>query len=116
MRERGPNPISHLEFQVLLVLAEGPSYGYAIMQGVEEQSIGRLNPDIGSLYRLLSRLAARGMVEEQKAPKDSALNHRGSPRKYYGLTPLGLQAVRQEALHLDGLVATARTHQILPDG
>ena len=51
MRERVPNPISHLEFQVLLVLAEGASYGYAIMKGVEEQSRGRLNPDIGSLYR-----------------------------------------------------------------
>ena len=116
MKKRDPNPISHLEFQVLLVLAEGASYGYSIMKGVEKQSRGRLCPDIGSLYRLLSRLSVRDMVEEREAPKGSALNHRGSPRKYYGLTPLGLQVVREEALHLAGLVATARTHQILPDG
>ncbi len=116
MTDKKPNPPSGLEFQVLLVLAEGASYGYAIMKGVEEQSRGRHRPDIGSLYRLLSRLTARGFVEEQNAPAGSSLSHRGLPRKYYGLTQLGLQVVREEALHLAGLVDTARTRHLLPNG
>ena len=114
MRKPTEHPINHLEFQVLLVLAEGPSYGYAIMKGVEEQSSGRHKPDVGSLYRLLARLSERGLAEEQSAPKGSTFNHRGRPRKYYGLTPRGLEAVRNEAHHLAGLVAQARSHQLLP--
>ncbi len=116
MKDRKQNSLSSLEFQVLLVLAEGASYGYKIMKGVEEQSRGRHRPDIGSLYRLLARLTARGLVDEQTSPMDVALNHRGLPRKYYGLTPLGLQFVRDEALHLAGLVDTARIRNLLPNG
>ncbi len=75
-----PNPLSAVEFQVLLVLADGPSYGYAIMKAVEDQSDGRMRPEIGSLYRVLSRLMARGLVDERSVPKSAPNTNRGLPR------------------------------------
>ena len=113
MTDPTPNPINHLEFQVLLVLSEGVSYGYAIMKGIEEQSGGRYRPDVGSLYRLLARLSARGLVEDKPAPKGAGFNHRGRPRNYYGLTPQGFEAVRREAGHLERLVSQARARRLL---
>lgn len=105
--------LSPIEFQVLLVLAEGPSYGYAIMKSVEDQTGGRLHPEIGSLYRVLSRLMTRGLVEEQAPPEAAPVNQRGLPRKYYGLTPAGSRTARDEAHHLAGVLAIARSRKLL---
>jgi DNA-binding PadR family transcriptional regulator len=116
MSDKHRDSLSGIEFQALLALAAGPSYGYAIMKTVEQQSGGRTRPEIGSLYRLLSRLTARGLVEEQPAPADTPTNHRGHPRRYYGLTPVGSKIAEEEATHLAGLVATARNRDLLPNG
>ncbi len=116
MTDRNRESLSSTEFQALLALAAGPSYGYAIMKTVEQQSGGRMRPEIGSLYRLLSRLTARGLVEEQPAPADTPTNHRGHPRRYYGLTPVGSKIAEEEATHLARLVATARNRDLLPNG
>jgi DNA-binding PadR family transcriptional regulator len=56
-------PLGPTEFQVLLVLLDGARYGYAIMKAVEEESGGRIAPEIGSLYRLLTRLMSQELVE-----------------------------------------------------
>ena len=110
----GPDDrLSPIEFQVLLVLAEAPSYGYAIMKAVRDQTDGRLTPEIGSLYRVLSRLMSRGLVAEQPPPADAPANHRGLPRKYYTLTPPGARAAREEAEHLAGLITLARGRRLL---
>ena len=111
-----PNPLSPIEFQVLLVLADGPSYGYAIMKAVEGQSDGRMKPEIGSLYRVISRLMTRGLVHERSAPKGSSATNRGLPRKYYGLTPAGSRVAKKEAAHLAGLVSIAKSRDLLPGG
>jgi DNA-binding PadR family transcriptional regulator len=116
MSDKNRESLSSIEFQVLLALAAGCSYGYAIMKTVESQSGGRLRPEIGSLYRLLSRLTARGLVEEQPAPADTPTNHRGHPRRYYALTPAGSEIAEAEAVHLAQLVATARNRDLLPSG
>ena len=110
------DPLSAVEFQVLLVLADGPSYGYAIMKAVEEQSDGRMRPEIGSLYRVLSRLMSRSLVSERSAPRGSPNTNRGLPRKYYGLTPAGSRVAKEEAAHLAGLVALAKSRNLLPGG
>lgn len=105
--------LSPIEFQVLLVLAEEPSYGYAIMKAVAEQTEGRLHPEIGSLYRVLSRLMSRGLVSERSAPEAAPANARGLPRKYYDLTPAGSRVATAEAEHLAGLLDLARTRNLL---
>ena len=60
--------LSELAFQILLALGEGPSHGYAIGKDVEERSGGRLDPTTGTLYQVLQRLAADGLIAAAKSP------------------------------------------------
>jgi DNA-binding PadR family transcriptional regulator len=102
-------PLSQLDFNVLLVLASGaPLYGYAIMKRLEEHPAGPGRVEIGSLYRVLSRLMDGELVEEAAAPADAPANHRGLPRKYYRITAAGESAARAEARRLEGVVRLAR--------
>jgi DNA-binding PadR family transcriptional regulator len=109
-------PLGATEFHVLLVLSAGALYGYAIMKAVEEESGGRISPEIGSLYRVLARLLARGLVEEAALPADAAEPHPGRDRKYYRLTARGRVVAREEAMRLRELVDLARTRDLLAGG
>lgn len=108
------SPLSPLDFQVLLVLVEEPLYGYAIMKSVESQSGGRLDPEIGSLYRVLARLMDEGLIQEVPAPEATG-THPGRPRKYYHLTAEGRTAVSEEARRLDEALRIARDLDLLAD-
>ena len=85
--------ISSLEYHVLLALATGPQYGYAIKERVETESGGTLAPPAGSLYRVVARLIARDWVVETE-PADVA-PHPGVPRRYYELTPAGKRQLKE---------------------
>ena len=80
--------MSNLEFHVLLALAGGPLYGYAIKDAVETESSGSLAPRAGSLYRVIARLMTDGFVREA-APVGELPPHPGLARKYYALTASG---------------------------
>jgi PadR family transcriptional regulator, regulatory protein PadR len=69
---------------VLGILAEGESYGYAILRQVNEVSGGQLEWTDGLLYPLLHRLERLGHVEStwQTPPG-------GRRRKYYRITDQG---------------------------
>jgi len=107
------NPLNPNEFHVLMALAEGPSYGYALMKAVSDHSGGAVTPEIGSLYRVLARLMDLGWVEEAETPADVPAAHRGRTRRYYAITPAGRLAVRREADRLAGVVALARERDLL---
>ncbi len=107
------NPLSATDFHVLMVLAEGPSYGYAIMKAVVDHSGGAVSPDIGSLYRVLARLMGRGWVTETGAPADAPAASRGRARRYYALTPEGRTMALTEASRLARLVDLARERNLL---
>ena len=64
--------VSTLEYHVLLAMANGPLYGYAIKDAVEVESAGTLTPRAGSLYRVLARLMTRGLVEETEPAEAAA--------------------------------------------
>jgi PadR family transcriptional regulator PadR len=79
---------------VLAILAEGDSYGYAIIKRVTELSGGHLQWSDGMLYPVLHRLERQGLV----AAKWGAAEN-GRRRKYYRLTKAGraqLVAHRQQ--------------------
>ncbi len=79
---------------VLAILAEGDSYGYAIIKRVNELSGGHLQWTDGMLYPVLHRLERQGHVE---ATWSAAEN--GRKRKYYRVTHEGraqLAAQRQQ--------------------
>ena len=69
---------------VLAILAEGESYGYAILKQVRALSGGELEWTDGMLYPLLHRLQRLGYVTtEWRSPPE------GRRRKYYAITDEG---------------------------
>ncbi|MGI9626182.1 MAG: PadR family transcriptional regulator [Longimicrobiales bacterium] len=91
--------MSTLEYHVLLSMAAGPLYGYAIKDAIEHESDGSVSPRAGSLYRVLGRMMASGLVTEEDPPADEA-PHPGLTRKYYGLTPMGREALADQSQRL----------------
>ncbi|WP_028647253.1 PadR family transcriptional regulator [Nocardiopsis sp. CNT312] len=78
---------------VLGILAEGESYGYAIVKRVNELSGGRMQWTDGMLYPLLHRLERNGFVRASWGT-----SAQGRRRKHYAITEAGLQTLteRQE--------------------
>lgn len=75
---------------VLAILAEGESYGYAIVKRVRELSGGELEWTDGMLYPLLHRLRRLGYVTtEWRIPPE------GRRRRYYALTDAGRAALAE---------------------
>ena len=75
---------------ILSLLAEGDSYGYAIIQRVRDLSGGRMEWTDGMLYPVLHRLEKQGLVESY--PGAGAT---GRPRKYYRLKKQGARALAE---------------------
>lgn len=76
---------------VLAILAEGDSYGYAILKRVRELSGDQLAWTDGMLYPVLHRLERLGHIKARWETADS-----GRRRKYYGLTPRGRKQLAEE--------------------
>jgi DNA-binding PadR family transcriptional regulator len=91
--------LNALESHVLLALATGPLYGYAIKDAVEADSAGALGPRAGSLYRVIARLVTAGLVEEAE-PAGKRESHPGHARRYYELTVAGRRVLAAEARRL----------------
>lgn len=88
---------------VLAILAEEDSYGYAILQRVRELSGGRLEWTDGMLYPVLHRLGRQGYVESRWEVADS-----GRRRKYYRITPAGLQQIEEHRRQWQAVDETLR--------
>src|ERR1017187_2912374 len=86
------NPMTGQAFFVLAALAGGPRHGYGIVGEVAELSQGRVKLKIGSLYGVLERLAAEGLIEPDREEA-----HEGRLRRYYRLTRDGRRALAEEA-------------------
>jgi PadR family transcriptional regulator PadR len=85
---------------VLAILAEGDSYGYAIIKRVAELSGGHLQWTDGMLYPVLHRLERQGYVAAKWSTSEN-----GRKRKYYRITKEGraeLAAQRQQWKTVDG--------------
>jgi DNA-binding PadR family transcriptional regulator len=75
---------------VLSILADGESYGYAIIQEVAKRSGGRIAWTEGMLYPVLHRLEREGLIESRWDEGE------GRKRKYYRLKREGRAALREE--------------------
>ena len=76
---------------VLSVLAEGESYGYALIQRVRELSGGRIEWTEGMLYPVLHWMEAEDLVESEWKEAET-----GRRRKYYRLRKEGRKALQAE--------------------
>jgi DNA-binding PadR family transcriptional regulator len=76
---------------VLAILAEGESYGYAIIKRVGELSGGELQWTDGMLYPVLHRLERDNLVKASWGESDT-----GRRRKYYQLTKVGAEELERQ--------------------
>jgi PadR family transcriptional regulator PadR len=79
-----------LELAILAALWDGKLYGLEILRRLESDS--DLIVSEGTVYPLLSRLKARGLVRSEWVESDA-----GHPRKYYVLTAAGKERAREMA-------------------
>lgn len=79
-------------FFVLTALVDEPRHGYGIVQEVDELSEGHVQLRIGTLYGVLDRLTADGLIEPDREEVQQ-----GRLRKYYRLTDAGGAALSAEA-------------------
>ena len=75
---------------VLGILADGESYGYAILKRVNELSGGRMTWTDGMLYPLLHRLERLSYVEASWRVAST-----GRRRKHYAITAAGASALAE---------------------
>jgi PadR family transcriptional regulator PadR len=76
---------------ILRALQAGPSHGYAVSRWVRERTEGVLAIEDAALYQALHRLEARGWIDAEWG-----LSENNRRAKYYRLTAVGRQQVRNE--------------------
>ncbi|MGH2469874.1 MAG: PadR family transcriptional regulator [Chloroflexota bacterium] len=77
---------------VLLMLAQGRSYGYEIRRRLEEFAYEPADSDAGALYRLLRELEAGSYIASEWNVEGT-----GPARRYYSLTPTGHDRLQRDA-------------------
>ena len=93
-------PLTPALFHVLLSLADGDKHGYAILKDVESRTGGEVVLSTGTLYGIVKRLLADGLIREVASLSDER-------RTGYRLTPFGRKVALAEANRLRALVAAA---------
>ena len=91
---RGAGPLA-----VLKLLSQREMYGYELAEALERESEGMLTMGHSTLYPLLYNLEGKGLVQRRVPESES-----GRPRKYYSLTPAGLEWLRRHQKEWAGLV------------
>lgn len=80
-------PRAYVRPCLLLLLAEGPSHGYELLEQVRE--LGVRNADAGGLYRTLRSLEREGLVASWWEPSQA-----GPARRTYTLSDGGRDSLR----------------------
>ena len=80
-------------FHILLSLVDGPLHGYAIMQVVALHTQGTVKMGAGTLYGNIKKLLEQGFIRETGEGDER--------RRFYELTPEGLENVKHEARRLE---------------
>jgi DNA-binding PadR family transcriptional regulator len=98
-------------FHVLVALADDDLHGYAIIKDISARTSGRVEIGTGTLYGIIKRLLADGLVVESK--RRPAAEEDDPRRRYYRMTPWGRRVVMAEAARLEAMVDAARTTRML---
>lgn len=98
-------------FHVLLALAGEDLHGYAILKEVELRTGGKVRLSTGTLYGIIKRLLADGLIVERRSRP--AEEHDDERRRYYRLTPRGREVAAGEAKRMDEILSVARARNLL---
>jgi DNA-binding PadR family transcriptional regulator len=114
MPDRSPDallPLTQGMFHVLLALADEPRHGYAIIKDIAERTDGAVSLGTGTLYGIVKRLLADGLVvESHRRPRADRDDER---RRYYRVTPFGMRVLAAETERLEAMVDAARASRSL---
>ena len=99
-------PLTPALFHVMLSLADGEKHGYAILKEVQQRTGGEVQLSTGTLYGIIKRLLADGMIRDSVAGSDDR-------RRAYRLTAFGRKVALAEAERLSNLVAAAYAKKLL---
>src|SRR5437588_7264489 len=103
-------PLTPAMFNVLLALAGEDLHGYAILKDVAEQTAGEVQLSTGTLYGIIKRLLAEGLVAEVRSRPLEGDDQR---RRYYRLTEDGRGVAVAEAQRMEELRMRARSRRLL---
>lgn len=106
-------PLTPLSFQLLLAIADEHRHGYGIVKEIELATDGAMKPATGAVYLAIQRMVDEGLICNEAAPRDVAVDER---RRYYGLTKLGRRTAAAEATRLAGLVGAAVRKRLVGGG
>ena len=104
-------PLTAAMFNVLITLADGDKHGYAILKEVELRTGGKVKLSTGTLYGIIKRLLADGLIVERRSrPAEADDDER---RRYYRLTERGREVAAAEAERMDEVLSIARARNLL---
>jgi DNA-binding PadR family transcriptional regulator len=106
-------PLSPLVLHVLLALVDGDKHGYAIIKEVRRRTGGEIEIGASSLYSVLRRLLADGLVTESDERPDPALDD--ERRRYYRLARFGRDVTAAELKRLESILQQARAKRLAFD-
>jgi DNA-binding PadR family transcriptional regulator len=98
-------PLTALDFQVLALLVRGPLHGYGLVQSARARFPEQPVLEIGSLYRIITRMLEDGLIEEVGKP--AGVESSGRKRRFYVATELGRAVLRAEAERVRSLLSAA---------
>jgi len=94
---------------ILSLLANGESYGYAIIQEIKARSQNKMEWTEGMLYPVLHRLERKGQIKSRWSDSEN-----GRKRKYYSLKQDGKRALaehHEDWALVNGVMAGLRKEQ-----
>jgi DNA-binding PadR family transcriptional regulator len=100
-------------YYMLVSLSQGDRHGYALKREILQRTGGKMNLGSGVLYGTINKMLERGWIEESGERPDPHLDD--ARRRYYRITPLGLQVVEAEADRMRELVRLADERGGLPE-
>jgi DNA-binding PadR family transcriptional regulator len=118
MSPSGRDPAQYLPltaplYHVLVALADDEQHGYAIIKTVARLTDERVMLSTGTLYGIIKRLLADGLiVESRRRPAAAKDDER---RRYYRITDFGRRVAVAEARRLEQMISVARAARLLDD-
>jgi DNA-binding PadR family transcriptional regulator len=106
-------PLTPAMFHVLVALADRDQHGYAIIKAVARLTSDRVVLSTGTLYGIIKRLLAEGLIVESARRPAAALDD--ERRRYYRLTDFGRRVAIAEAERLEEMVAAVRATGLLDE-
>jgi DNA-binding PadR family transcriptional regulator len=106
-------PLTSAVFHVLVALADRDQHGYAIIKAVARQTSDKVVLSTGTLYGIIKRLLAEGLIVESARRPAAALDD--ERRRYYRLTDFGRRVAIAEAERLEEMVAVVRATRLLDE-